>query len=650
MSSPKLESKNLNHLRSIRDLLTHGSSPDKFFIPSYQRGYRWGDDQVSQLLGDLAEFQERHARHDEHASDSGPPFYCLQPLVVKSLEGIPPSQKWEVIDGQQRLTTLFLLLTYLKSHPLTATRFESIPLYELSYETRASSGEFLSSNAFKSATDANANIDYHHMHKAYEKISEWFKKSGDDVIIQFAQFLLNSGLDPTARFIWYELPDTSAEAAVKAFIRLNVGKIPLTDAELIRALFLRARTGRDAQTFKPHQDQVSREWDEMEKALQADDFWFFLHSNQSPPINRIEHLFELVTSISRDNKQSNHPIFIHYERILNDLPTQEREWGKIRDCFMQLREWQADRELYHLIGFLIHNGTSMTTIRDINADQKKKSRFSKALRTKVFGTLFLKPKSEPKSDAPNKNNSPEETTASHIDDHVNGLSYTGSDRTAIRATLLFYNIAVLLANTHSTLRLPFHSYKNQDWDIEHVRSVTTASPEAVQECKEWLEMVKDYLIEDKTPNEIKPQKEDINNATQTSSKPSEEDQQLSRDIDALIKEEPFNHAKFMVLFSEIQRKLDGSIDKDSNGIGNLVLLDQTTNRSYKNAPFQIKRARILELDNGECFVPLSTRDVFLRRTSNIPHHQHYWEPKDMRDYKDHIVATLEKFFEEEKTA
>lgn len=63
-----------------------------FFIPSYQRGYRWTADEVTKLLDDIWESTGKR--------------YSLQPIVVKSLGG----GKWELIDGQQRLTTLWLLL------------------------------------------------------------------------------------------------------------------------------------------------------------------------------------------------------------------------------------------------------------------------------------------------------------------------------------------------------------------------------------------------------------------------------------------------------------------------------------------------------------------------------------------------------------
>ena len=80
-------------LKPINDLLG-----ESFFIPAYQRGYRWTARQVTELLDDLLEFYHKEKRTGE--------FYCLQPIVVR-LE--KDQKRWELVDGQQRITTLFIL-------------------------------------------------------------------------------------------------------------------------------------------------------------------------------------------------------------------------------------------------------------------------------------------------------------------------------------------------------------------------------------------------------------------------------------------------------------------------------------------------------------------------------------------------------------
>ena len=138
----------------------NGISGYKFKIPSYQRGYKWRKAQVEQLLKDLYEhYQSKNT------------FYCLQPLVVKKVK---KENYYKVIDGQQRLTTIYMILKYLGvSKP-----------YELSYESREKSGEFLEKIDEKINYKNAYNIDFHYMIKAYNTIKEYFKnKKEEDKII-----------------------------------------------------------------------------------------------------------------------------------------------------------------------------------------------------------------------------------------------------------------------------------------------------------------------------------------------------------------------------------------------------------------------------------------------------------------------------------
>ena len=111
-------------LKSIYQLFKY-----KFYIPSYQRGYRWTKLQVEQLLNDIWHFSKR----DDKTKGE---FYCLQPIVVRHLE-----DKYEVIDGQQRLTTIYLIIKYLED--LTRIAFHNLHFTPPTYETRTDSRVFL---------------------------------------------------------------------------------------------------------------------------------------------------------------------------------------------------------------------------------------------------------------------------------------------------------------------------------------------------------------------------------------------------------------------------------------------------------------------------------------------------------------------------
>src|SRR4051812_24464392 len=87
-------------LKTVAGLLGY-----KFFIPAYQRGYRWTVEQVTDLLKDINEFTPKEIAGTTHKT-----WYCLQPIVVKKSE--ENTDVWNVIDGQQRLTTIYLILHY----------------------------------------------------------------------------------------------------------------------------------------------------------------------------------------------------------------------------------------------------------------------------------------------------------------------------------------------------------------------------------------------------------------------------------------------------------------------------------------------------------------------------------------------------------
>lgn len=77
---------------------------NKYVIPLYQRNYAWGIDEIEQLLDDIYDY-DAHVGRD----------YFLGSLIVNYY---PEKDIFEVIDGQQRLTTLYLLLSYLDKNYL----------------------------------------------------------------------------------------------------------------------------------------------------------------------------------------------------------------------------------------------------------------------------------------------------------------------------------------------------------------------------------------------------------------------------------------------------------------------------------------------------------------------------------------------------
>lgn len=195
-----------------------------FFVPDYQRGYRWDTEDVQRLLDDIWK--------------NGQNLYSLQPVVVKLYKkgNDEKSDEWELIDGQQRLTTLYLIFLYMRNKHLKNVGEP----YAIHYKTRPTTEEYLKNlNPDLDAFDPKeheTNIDYFHLYKAYERISQWFDSKGDEHERQNVADKFYMYLSESVRIIWYEAPPNMDSTAL--FTRLNVGRIPLTDAELVKALLV----------------------------------------------------------------------------------------------------------------------------------------------------------------------------------------------------------------------------------------------------------------------------------------------------------------------------------------------------------------------------------------------------------------------------
>ena len=246
----------------------------KFRVPAYQRGYRWTKKEVTDLLEDLWEFHQSEPKKQQ--------FYCLQPIVIQK-----NGEFYDVLDGQQRLTTLYLLLSYLDDR-----RREdgySAPLFEISYASRPESQQFLAAGGFRGASDGR-NIDFAYMSSAYQTIKEWFEPADPtDNSHQGAKgkliplLLDESGIGANVRFVYYEVG--ADEHPIQVFLRLNKGKIPLTDGELVKALLLQTdkyaalneKDGvRVADEVKSRLDLIAAEWHKIETRLHESEFWGFL--------------------------------------------------------------------------------------------------------------------------------------------------------------------------------------------------------------------------------------------------------------------------------------------------------------------------------------------------------------------------------------
>ena len=585
-------------LKPINDLLDLS-----FFIPAYQRGYRWSKRQVTELLNDVYEFCINKNKTEQD-------FYCLQPVVVKAR-----GDQWELVDGQQRLTTILIILGYFNSRFAEDFRKQ---LYSIEYETRPESKEYI---ATLDESQKDKNIDFHYIYESYNEIRNWFKDK------------INRIND--VKVIWYQISET--ENVTEVFTRLNMGKIPLVNAELVKALFLKssnfAQDVDDYKSKKPIQNlqqlKISQEWDAIEKLLQDDAFWYFI-SNKSITTNRIEFVLDLASRSLDDQgilDTDKLKIFLTFNRLLSPNGDKDksvdvaREWLKTKQCFMTLEEWYNDRALFHLIGYLVSQKVSIARIFDLHQDALTKYDFRQSLLNLVFSETFNVIEIDALSQG-------------WLAERLNAFTYE-SGAHKLRPILLLFNVASLLANPATNARFQFDKYKLDSWDIEHICSVASDMPNSKDKQKAWLENVVAYISSDEAP-ESKKSDVDVNN----------EELSIKLEATELLKAAILNSDQFEALYHKVRAHYDPDGEEDvDNSIGNLTLLDSSTNRSYQNAVFPIKRARIIALDKKATFVPLCTKNAFLKYYSKQVDKMLYWEAKDSEDHQRAMVEMLLGFFQ-----
>ncbi len=591
-------------LKPITDLLK-----ENFIIPSYQRGYRWKERQVINLLDDIWNFRKDNENSNKEV------FYCLQPIVVSKKEN-----GWELIDGQQRLTTIYIILQCLKKQ-MDALEKKNYSIY---YETRFGSKKFLEELSESSLNQSEENIDFFHICNAYQAVNDWFKSKDGNAKINFLTTLLNDEeAGKNVKVIWYDVTDenTSDKYAIEVFTRLNIGKIPLNNAELIKALFLQKNNFDKNETYLK-QIKIASEWDAIEKTMQNDSFWFFIYNTNNPIKydNRIEYIFDLMKGKTKDD-ENYFTFYKFYEDFYikngNNPIDIDELWLKIKRYFLCFEEWYNNRVFYHLIGFLIECGKDINLLKH-ESSTRTKQEFERYLKEEIKKEINV---------------------SSAAKCNIDELTY--SDNRRVRKVLLLFNIQTILSTEDTDIRFPFSRYKNEEWDIEHVRSRTDRDISG-NTRKEWALDVLEYFTGERgftTDEEKKNQSEAIDTLDEIS-------KAFSLRLVHELESEKILDERFKKLYTDITAHFkEAETPENIDSIANLALLDSGTNRSYKNAMFSIKRKTIIENDMNGVFVPICTKNVFLKSYSKKLGEVMYWSDNDSTQYIMAIKKMLKEFIE-----
>jgi len=605
----------------------------EFLIGTYQRGYKWGKKEILELLNDI------------HSYDKANGIYCLQPLILKPIDDVKEKIEFEtnsydifcnneVIDGQQRITTLFMILKYLNHLDL----IDSKNLYRIKYQTRERSGVFLNDKLnsvfeinidsipekelqeknYKDVVATNIlwktfiennedydNVDVYHFFIVTCYIKKWIHsilKTVEEKQI-FIEQLLNS-----VKVIWYSLDDAKDNHnVIDVFLNNNKGKIGLTTSELIKALFILNIKNTEIQSLSDLQiNQFAVEWDNIEKKLQDDNFWYFIqpNSNLYNDGTRIDFLFDLHIK-----KNKNDDIFYayrFYELMFNNNNNDlSKEWEIIVQLYTKLVDWYNDSLVYHYLGFI--TVSKIKSLFEVIDETKGK--------TKEVLKNYLIELMEKEFSKKGKN---EDNTEFFIY-NLENLSYKNY-YSETQKTLFLHNVLYYSTNM-AKYKFPFELYVKEKWSIEHIIPQNPKDIVDIEIYKQWYSDLLGYN-ENNSYSEILEQLKKYNSLEKI-----KEDKEFKSKLDKIVEE-----------FEDTTHKID-----------NLLLLDRNTNSALGNQLYKEKRIKILRFDkNGHndkdipVFIPFETMNAF-NKTFGEKINIENWSREDGENYKNAIAERLSHF-------
>ena len=197
------------------------------------------------------------------------------------------------------------------------------------------------------------------------------------------------------------------------------------------------------------------------------------------------------------------------------------------------------------------------------------------------------------------------------------------NRKDIENILLFFNIATILNNKSSNIRFSFSEFSAQRWSLEHIHAQNDKGLKDKKAQDAWLSSVEKYLDDSKTG-----------------------DKQLAEMIGSFKEDNKRND--FFALQIEILNRFGNKDLLDMHGIENLALLTTKNNSSLCNGPFIKKREKIIKMDKNGEFIPICTKNVFLKYYTNTKKLSdvYFWSKDDQENYKGSIIKTLENFLGE----
>lgn len=645
-----------------------------FYIPSQQRGYRWTVKNIYELVEDLVDFRS-----------SASPRYSLQPLAV-----IDTGTQYTVLDGQQRLTSICILMKAL-----------DIPCrYNLDFErdlnANKSRKELIEHLETLAKVD-DETIDSFHITRAYLALESLFDESVEIKLNKedsrtrtrlisklndskneitnhkwLTQLLAGEISSKRVEFIWYQVPESQAH---KVFRNLNSGKIELSNSDLIKALLL------SEQSVIPVEKRtiVAIQFENIQMAMKNDRLWHMLQWHEfqrngyrmmvvdpkdnpgyTAVQNRIDLIFNLVADVSFNRYQADALSSFRYyydnRDRLNEI------WDRTYKYFLLIKGLFENPITYHYCGVLTFfsrkNSGSYSHIKN----------WLDRVQTLPKNMVVEQLKEEIKSSIRGRKMQEYELPV-----------YKESNLEPVRKLLLLHNVETIISlylekNKDKALHLsaiyevfPFDLLYRQSWDIEHVSSQSDNKMNNIRDCEVWVNNFRhDYrqLFEEKLPDAQSEDKTSDTNFRILGFSISETIHIMELYCNFVETASSDKKRVFDALYQYVVERIEEHLKEekipDKDRIGNLVLLDRHTNRSFHNALFPTKRRIVLEANGGLSeteskddadstklsFIPLCTRQVFTKHYSTAPGMSlSAWTKTDFDNYLADIKLKLKYYIE-----
>lgn len=333
---------------SVKELLSTGIK-EKFLIPEYQRPYAWTDDQVITLFEDLVEYTNNQSESS----------YFLGCIVSFSNE----NKEQEIIDGQQRITTLFLLLRAIhrKLQKMNDSK-------EKENFIRQIEPAIWNIDELTSVADYNSIlIESKVMEEEYNQILDNILKTGEtkegskdryslnyNILIKLLEDYAKNEPFNFYRFINNVLNKTvvlpikadTQETALTIFSTLNDRGLPLSDADIFKAKIYNKINSEEKEKFVEKWKNIAYRADNSGESIQKLFYYYMFY------LRAIDNDKNTTTPGLRKYFSENSFAKLYLDNLLNDLNSILEFWEVVNNRETKDELWTSDFKILSMLDIL----------------------------------------------------------------------------------------------------------------------------------------------------------------------------------------------------------------------------------------------------------------------------------------------------------